>query len=341
MDTGAGLRFTACFGGAVQRRRILLWLGVGTVASAALAQLLPEQPRHGASPARRQVSAPLASPHPASERFASLPGRESIGKARGELFASRSWAPPAPARTTAARAAAPQVPEKPAAPPNPYRVAGQVVAEDGMRIVLAKGDRVFQVRPGETLEGGFRVDAIAPHSVTFTYVPLGLKQEVAIAGTALDLASGANDASPRPAAQPPQPAQPEPRLAQLRFEGPQQVRAGTPFDVALKLTSPQPLRAVPMQLTYDAKRLKPLAVHAGDLFAGGNFTYRVNPAGSIFVGASGNSHVAADTKFLVVTFRPIASGPAELKVSSLLLQGAAGRTIVHEPPQAFRAAIVQ
>jgi hypothetical protein len=318
---------------------------VSAVASAALAQLLPEQTERSASPTHRQVAAPLAAEHRASERFAALPSREPIGKARGELFGARSWAPPAAARAAAAHAAAPRVPEKPAAPPNPYRVAGQVVAADGMRIVLAKGDRVFQVRPGETLEDGYRVDSIAPHSVTFTYVPLGLKQELAIAGAALDLASGAHAAAsprrPEPA-QPPQPAQPESRrLAQLRFEGPQQVRAGTPFDVALKLTSPQPVRAVPMQLTYDAKRLKPLAVRAGDLFAGGNFTYRVNPSGSIFVGASGNSHVAADTKFLVVTFRPIASGPAELKVSSLLLQGAAGRTIVHEPPQTFRAAIVR
>ena len=44
---------------------------------------------------------------------------------------------------------------------------------------------------------------------------------------------------------------------------------------------------------------------------------------------------------LIVTFRPIASGPAELKVSSLLLQGDAGGTIAHEPPAAFRAAILQ
>jgi hypothetical protein len=82
-------------------------------------------------------------------------------------------------------------------------------------------------------------------------------------------------------------------------------------------------------------------VRAGDLFAGGTFSYRVNPSGSIFVGASGPGRAASNSDSLIVTFRPIASGPAELKVSSLLLQGDAGGTIAHEPPAAFRAAVVQ
>jgi len=344
MDTRPGLRSTGDRV-AVDRKRVFLWLSAVAVGATALAQLLP-----GTSPAPEpgQAKRPAESiASRASALLAALPSRAPIGKSRGELFGPHSWAPP-PAPVSAQRAAAAE-PPAPAAPPNPYRVAGQVVAEDGMRVVLAKGDRVFQVRPGETLEGGFRLDAVAAHSVTFTYVPLGLKQELAIAGTGLDLPSGRGAvASPQPqptvqrAAAPSAlaPAAPS-RAAQLRFEGPQQVRAGTPFDVALKLTSPQPLRAVPMQLTYDAKRLEPLAVRAGDLFAGGNFTYRVNRSGSIFVGASGSGRAAADTNFLIVTFRPIASGPAELKVSSLLLQGAAGDAIVHEPPQAFRAAIVQ
>jgi hypothetical protein len=242
------------------------------------------------------------------------------------------------------------VPERPAAPPIPYRIAGQVVAGEGMRVVLSKGERVFELRQGETTEDGYRLDAITPHALSFTYMPLGLKQELQLAGMGLELpatrsVAAAPASAPAAAAKAPareeSPQEGPPRTAQLRFEGPQQVRAGTPFDVALKLTSPQPVRAMPLQLSFDAKRLEPLAVRAGDLFPGGSFTYRVNPNGSIFVGASGSGRAAVDTNFLIVTFRPIASGPAELKVSSLLLQGAAGRTIVHEPPQAFRAAIVQ
>ena len=325
----------------MDKKRILLWVSAAAVGSAALAQLLP-----GESPVTRSTASkasPQEAAKPASERFAALPSRDAIGKSQGELFGSRSWAPPP---SVASRRSVAPVPEKPTAPPIPYRIAGQIVAADGMRVVLSKGDRVFEVRRGETLDEGFRVDAISPHSVTFTYVPLGLSQELQVAGAGLDLPAMPNVAK---GPQSPQRApggagsgdEATPRAAQLRFEGPAEVRAGTPFDVALKLTSPQPVSALPMQLSYDAKRLEPLAVRAGDLFAGGSFTYRVNRNGSIFVGASGGGRAADDTDFLIVTFRPIASGPAELKVSSLLLQGAAGRTIVHEPPQAFHAAIVQ
>jgi hypothetical protein len=83
-------------------------------------------------------------------------------------------------------------------------------------------------------------------------------------------------------------------------------------------------------------------VRAGGFFADGMFSYRVNPGGSIFVGASGKGAVPADAELLVVTFRPILPGAtAELTLSSLILQGASGRTIAHDRPAAFRTAIVQ
>jgi len=53
--------------------------------------------------------------------------------------------------------------------------------------------------------------------------------------------------------------------------------------VALKLTSDQPVRASPLQLSFDAKLLEAVAVRPGGFFSDGSFTYRVNPGGSIFV----------------------------------------------------------
>jgi hypothetical protein len=315
----------------VKRKRILWWLGLASVGAAAAAQFIPA-PAPATAPLARRAERGEA-PNSSAAALAALPAREAIGKPQGELFGPRSWAPPKAAERAVA------IPEKPAPPPIPYRIAGQVIGENGMRVVLSKGDRVFEVRQGETLEDGYRVEAITPQSVTFSYVPLGVRQEVQVAGTPLDLSTPARSAAaaPKPAQRPTGNVD----TAQLRFEGPQEVQAGKPFDVALKLTSPQPVRALPMQLSFDAKHLEPLAVRAGELFAGGSFTYRVNANGSIFVGASGSGRAALDSNLLVVTFRPIASGPAELKVSSLQLQGAAGRTIAHEPPQAFRAAIVE
>jgi hypothetical protein len=133
----------------------------------------------------------------------------------------------------------------------------------------------------------------------------------------------------------------EPQPAQLRWEGPRQVHTGTNFDVALKLTSAEPVRALPLQLTYDAKLLEPVAVRPGQLFAEGRFTYRVNPKGQIFIGATVDDAAPADADFLVVTFKPLTSGDAELKLAAAALQGAAGRAITHKAPGAFRTAIVQ
>lgn len=318
-------------------KRILVGLAGAAVAGIAAVHFAPA-PQESAA----QSSAPGAAPK--TERsgglLPSLPRREVIGKRQGELFGPQSWAPAV--RAPAARTVV-EAPPKPTAPPFPYKIAGVVAADGSTRLVLTKGDRVYEVTVGQTLEEGFRLESVSPHALKFVYVPLGETQEMPVIGLGLDLtpvqavATAPANALPPTAAAGGSPA----AAAQLHFEGPQQVRAGTPFDVSLKLTSVQAVRAMPMQLTYDAKLLQPMAVRAGDLFAGGNFTYRVNPSGSIFVGASGAGRTASNSDSLIVTFRPIASGAAELKVSSLLLQDATGRTIAHEPPAAFRAAILQ
>jgi len=241
-------------------------------------------------------------------------------------------------------------PPKPIAPPVPYRVAGQVMHDGLNQVVLVRDDRVFTVGPGETLDNVYRIEAITPDAVTVTYLPLAERQQIPVGGLRLEVAPGsalASASTAAPAAAPAtapsaaQGASADARPAQLRWEGPKQVQAGANFDVALKLTSTQPGRALPMQLNYDAKLLEPVAVRPGDLFADGRFSYRVNPSGAIFVGASVDKAVPADAELMVVTFRPIRSGNAELRLSALALQGAAGRVIAHEPPAAFRTAILQ
>ena len=292
------------------------------------------------SPVSEAVAPTTQKSERGSSFLTALPQRDAIGKPQGELFGPRSWAPVA---APVAQRQVVQAPPKPTAPPFAYKIAGIVNSEDGTRVVLSKGDRVYEVSVGQTLDEGFRLESISAHALKFVYVPLGETQEMPVIGFGLDV-SPVRVAAAAPASAAATPAAAggsTTAAAQLRFEGPQQVRTGTNFDVALKLTSPQPVRAMPMQLTYDPKLLQPVAVRAGDLFAGGNFSYRVNPSGSIFVGASGTGRAASNTDSLIVTFRPIASGPAELKVSSLLLQGDKGGTIAHEPPAAFHAAILQ
>jgi hypothetical protein len=300
------------------------------------------------APAPEPVAVPTVRPQAANEGprvqasasswSDALPAREQLGQSRGDVFGARSWSPPA---RPAAAASGPTTPViiTPAAPPVPYRVAGQVMHDGGAHIVLARGDAVQIVRVGETLEGGYRVEAIRSDRVTLLYEPLGVRSDLPVPGTELAQAQPASTPVPAPLAQ----AVPAPSAApaQLRWEGPERVQAGTPFNVALKVTSGEALRAAPLQLSFDAALLEPVSVRAGRYFADGTFSYRVNPAGSIFIGASGKGSAAADAEILVVSFKAIRPGATELKLSSVLLQGDAGRAITHAQPAAFRTSITQ
>ena len=316
-------------------KRILAWVVAGGVAAAAAAVLLPEAAPPG------EVVQPVR-PEARNEgkgepgRFAALPERQGIGRQAGDPFDSRSWAPPpAPPKPASIKPQVEAAPPPPAPPPMPYRVAGQVVHDGTAQVVLAKGDRVITVREGQQLEDGYRVESIRADGVTLVYGPLDARQHIP-AATALALAEpppakGAEDKV----------AVADARPAQLRWEGPERVQAGNNFSVALKLTSHQPVRATPLQLSFDDKLLEPVAVRPGGFFAPGSFSYRVNPGGSIFVGGFGKGTTAEDTEFVVVTFKPIRAGATtELKLSSLVLQGAAG-ALVHEPLAAFRTSIAQ
>jgi hypothetical protein len=223
----------------------------------------------------------------------------------------------------------------------PYRVAGQMVQNGAAQVVLAKGDRVLAVREGETLEDGYRVEAVKADGITLLYTPMNVRETLPINSLlALEVPAPKKAVAATPATEGGVAQAGEARPAQLRWEGPERVQAGNNFSVALKVTSEQPVRASPLQVRYDAALLEPVGVRAGDFFAGGSFSYRIIPGGSIMVGALGAGEVAADAEFLVVTFRPIRAGAtADVNLSSVLLQGAAGRAIVHAQPAAFRTAI--
>jgi hypothetical protein len=314
----------------LRKKRILGLLVVAGAGVVVAGLLLTERPQpDSAQPAKTEVRSASS-----DGRFAALPSRDAIGKPRGELFGFRSWAPSRPV----VRAGPAAAPAAPMPPPMPYRIAGQVVHDGTARVVLARDDRVLTVREGEMLDDNYRVESIKADGVTLVYLPLGVREQLPVtAALKLDTPAVATaSAAPETSS-----AAGGSRPAQLRWEGPERVQAGNNFNVALKLTSDQPVRASPLQLSFDAKLLEAVAVRPGGFFSDGSFTYRVNPGGSIFVGASGTGGAAADAEFLIVTFRPIRSGAAELKLSSLVLQGATGRAIAHEAPAAFRTAIIQ
>lgn len=310
------------------RKKRLLGLLVFAAAAAAAAAWLPRPATSPVATEREVKAAQRPQSTQAADRLAALPQRETLRQSSGTMFSSQSWTP----SPRAAAQAAPVV--APVAPPMPYRVAGRVHREGATQVILAHGDAVLTVREGDTLDGAYQVEKIQSDHVTLLYTPLNVREDLPVNGTlALE------EASPRTATAAAGAGAAE---ATVRWEGPQKVVTGNPFDVALKLTSREAVRAAPLQLQFDAQVLEPLAVRAGGFFSGGLFSYRVNPSGSIFIGASSSGATASDAEFVVVRFKPIgASGTAELKISSLSLVDAAGRTIALQQPAVFRTVIGQ
>jgi hypothetical protein len=275
------------------------------------------------SPKSQEAAAPAAS------RFGALPERDALGKASGDPFGTRASVRP---QVAAAKAAAPAAP---VAPPNPYLVAGTVMQGGAKRVYLVNGDRVIEARQGDDLEGGYKVETIASDHVTLLYVAMNKKEELPIASTlGADVPVASNEKSSSSSSDASKPAE-------LRWEGPDKVRAGSAFTLVLKVSSSQGLRATPMQLTYEPKLLEPVSVRAGKFFGEGKFSYRVNPDGSIFVGATGEGATPGDNAELVaVTFKPIKAGTtAEVKLASVALQSAAGRALPLTQLASFRTAI--
>ena len=312
------------------RKLLLIGAVLATVA------LVAYQP----APDETSKSEPRASAAPASTARGTaseglkVPERRALGKVRGELFG----APPPPPQPVAA---APSAPAVAVAPPVPYRFAGRVRKGAEEEFLLSKGDLIFPVKEGETLDGTYRVVAVRAEGIELLYLPLGTTERI-IVSSVLDVerpaAVAAASPAPAPSSSPAPVADGKP--AQLRWEGPARVQAGASFSVALRVSSQEPLRATPMQLRYPHGVLEPLEVRPGKFIGKGAFSYRVTE-GSIFVGALAPSTApGADAELLVVTFRPLKQGAtAELSMTALSLQGVAGRAIAHEQPAAFRAAI--
>ncbi len=168
----------------MKRKRIFAWFIVAAAGVALVQPFVRSQSPSPAPPQSADKKSPAAAQRAAAPQpFAALPAREPMAAPQGELFGPRSWTPPAQAR-----ARKPAL--KPSAPPMPYRVAGQVTREGGTRVVLAKADRIYEVREGDTLEDGYRVESIKPDAVTLVYLPLAHRERLLVTGAALSLESG-------------------------------------------------------------------------------------------------------------------------------------------------------
>ncbi len=124
---------------------------------------------------RPAPSSPAAAPVPAGPAPAVdlTRARRALQPLAADAFAPQSWAPP-PRKLTAAEqaAAAPPPPPPPQAPPLPYRYVGMMGDDGRTTLFLSNGERDLMARPGDVLDGVWRLELVNEQRALFVYVPL-------------------------------------------------------------------------------------------------------------------------------------------------------------------------
>jgi hypothetical protein len=109
-----------------------------------------------------------------------LSGRIVKDTAAASLFSPQSWyvAPPPP---PPAPPAAYQPPPAPTAPPLPFAFMGSYRTQGGGAVYyLTAGDRVYDVKVGDTLDNTYSVDGVKSGQLLLTYMPLKIQQSIAV-----------------------------------------------------------------------------------------------------------------------------------------------------------------
>lgn len=126
-----------------------------------------------AAPARAIAAAPKT----AGVTILALAPRATLmedGADGGTAFGSHNWTPLPPPPTP------PPPPPPPSAPPLPFTYIGKAVSNGEWEVFLARGNETLIVRNKMVIDGVYRIDAIAPPGMTFTYLPLNQVQQLNI-----------------------------------------------------------------------------------------------------------------------------------------------------------------
>ena len=124
-------------------------------------------------------AAPAGRKSPIMNTSFSMSDRIVKDTAAASLFSAHSWyvAPPAPPP-------APVVvlpPPAPTAPPLPFAYMGSYRPEGAVpTYFLTSGDRVYDVKIGDTLDNTYSVDGVRSGQLLLTYIPLKIQQSLAV-----------------------------------------------------------------------------------------------------------------------------------------------------------------
>jgi hypothetical protein len=157
-----------------------LWLALALVAALVLLwrpdPVEPVSAVEAAATLRRDVPQGLPV---ATGLTGDLPERSPAVDEAPNAFASHSWYVPPPPRP----AEPPPKAIAPTAPPLPFSFLGSYSESGGARVYyLVKGDRVYDVRSGDTIDHIYQVGREEGGSLVLTYLPLNQRQLLAIGG---------------------------------------------------------------------------------------------------------------------------------------------------------------
>lgn len=164
-----------------------LWLARGQLVSSDVVEVDASRPR-----APQRTGAPRPFDPSTSEVCttpAALPERGHFDAAgHGDPFVPPKPPAPKPAPVVAV-AAPPPAPPAPTAPPPlrvPYRLMG-ALSEKGVpvSVFLTLGNTVINARPGDVLEGGYRLESISPRELVFVHQQLNQTARLAVDGDPL------------------------------------------------------------------------------------------------------------------------------------------------------------
>ncbi|HUG78665.1 MAG TPA: hypothetical protein VML57_14380 [Burkholderiales bacterium] len=131
---------------------------------------------------REKPTLELDAPRPAPPKSAAAaPALDLAGLERrlaegagADLFAPRSFAPPAAPAKPKPRVAA----ERPGAPPLPFAYVGKMLEDGKLTVFLARGEESLSVAAGERIGDEYRVESVSEHEITFVYLPLKTRQSL-------------------------------------------------------------------------------------------------------------------------------------------------------------------
>jgi hypothetical protein len=135
----------------------------------------------GATAPSRAIHPAQAGGHKSPVMNASFDLSDRIVKdtAAASLFSPHSWyvAPPPPPPAPVVY----QPPPAPTAPPLPFAFMGSYRSQGGGAIYyLTAGDRVYDVKVGDTLDNTYSVDGVKSGQLLLTYMPLKIQQSLAV-----------------------------------------------------------------------------------------------------------------------------------------------------------------